>query len=350
MMARTNRQCLVPRALFLAAVLALSVLGGDAAQSFTTTLSRLTVTPDSGSVAGDTITLSGTLACSDDTAQEVACPKEGLTVSCADDETPHVSGTGGIDSNNAFTVHIPNVISGSRTFSCWVPEHTTHIGTYSASKNSLKRVLAEGGTSTPTLAPTKAPTKQPTKAPTKAPTEAPTTKPTAKPTPSSCSNPAQYRAPGGCRNCVSRTSPFFRTLGGYRCVNPTTLSSASTVCTGLVLPVFIQDANFKTISCINADNPEVRLLLVTQSSSAGDWFNASSYNKKSFRLGGSIPPQRDSTGQVKFVADGSRRKVFFQDRFGVLRKQRGRTVQLTGVLNRGGTLLDQCFVGYVRVC
>jgi hypothetical protein len=199
--------------------------------------------------------------------------------------------------------------------------------------------------------PTAKPTPKPTATP--QPTPAPTMAPTLAPVPSTCSNKAQYRAPGGCRNCISRSSPYTKNYGGVLCYQPTTLSARSTVCTAVVLPAFVRNEASKrnTRSCIPATQRTVNIFLVTKNSQV-PFLKSSSYIRTALRLANQIPPRRLDNGQVLFIKDGinNRQLIQFVDRFGVLRKRRGKTVQLTGVLNRGSGLLPYCFVAYLRVC
>jgi hypothetical protein len=162
--------------------------------------------------------------------------------------------------------------------------------------------------------------------------------------PSTCSKKSQYRTLFGCRDCVRTGSPFRRVLAGRVCYNPTTLSAKSTKCTPLVLPLSV------TGGCINSRRSTVSVRLPTRTSQIKG-FSASSYLKLSLRLAGSIVPRRDprAPGRVLFIRSGTRRIVQFVDKFGVLRRQRGKTVQVTGIIQRG-SLKAYCFTSFLRVC
>jgi hypothetical protein len=156
---------------------------------------------------------------------------------------------------------------------------------------------------------------------------------------------------------VTASSPFRTTRGGSACYPPTTLSRASTVCTPTILPAFVRDnSNIrKIIPCINGRTPRVSILLVTKSGAAlTKKLTAGSYIKTSLRLNNTIPPRRASNGSVisinRRVGASNKLLIQFDDKFGTLRKKAGQTVRLTGVRNRGGALLDYCFISSLKVC
>lgn len=214
----------------------------------------------------------------------------------------------------------------------------------------------------PGVAPTSAPTAKPTMKPTK-PTVKPTPKkptvkkPTVKPTPRCIAGPVGTyldKKTKTCNACSSKSSPFRSTRGRLACYPPATGTTSSTVCTDAVLPALIQsnaDAS-KTVSCINP-NKVRSVIFLPLKSTAYPFINAGVYTKAALRLNDSIVAVRNGgvflAGTVK-IKGVSRYQVVFDDRFGTLKKKRGKVVRVSGVLRRGNTKIDYCFVAYVKVC
>jgi hypothetical protein len=135
------------------------------------------------------------------------------------------------------------------------------------------------------------------------------------------------------------------------CYPPTTLSRRSTVCTSAVLPAFIQSNvdRRRTVRCINPRKSLVTLLLPIKNSNL-PFLNSRSYVGASLRLNGVIPRSGFSNGELVFSGFNRRLRFRFVDSNRTLLRKWGQTVQLTGTLRRGGTLLNYCFVAYLKVC